>query len=327
MEDPNVTAPVTNRTRSKSKPPPDPEAPSAPAEKVTSENKKEKEVAADPQVTPEADQKEKSGNKVKKKKATGVSALTAEDKAKKKADKKEATKTRREAAKEAKKKAKAKPAAPAPPNPPPSAEHGEEGRGGNNSDLVLEAGATKLFEDAPSDGDDTGDDENSNWTKVKNKRTAGKTKLNREEAAAKRKEIKAAKKAEAAEKSKKRNETPTGESSQSGSSTPQRTGKQTRLRRVESTYSSCFILSCQGVTNGKMPEMMQKCMRAVLNVGNDIEEVCFEHLSDSLTAPILFSEGDIPQRNTKLRAYIRVVSGGERQQTKQACGVCNTTCS
>ena len=249
------------------------------------------------------------------------------DKAKKKAEKKEAAKIRREAAKEAKKKAKAKPAAPAPPNPPPSAEHGEEGRGGNNSDLVLEAGATKLFEDAPSDGDDTGDDENSNWTKVKNKRTAGKTKLNREEAAAKRKEIKAAKKAEAAEKAKKRNETPTGESSQSGSSTPQRTGKQTRLRRVESTYSSCFILSYQGVTNGKMPEMMQKCMRAVLNVGNDIEEVCFEHLSDSLTAPILFSEGDIPQRNTKLRAYIRVVSGGERQQTKQACGVCNTTCS
>ena len=141
------------------------------------------------------------------------------------------------------------------------------------------------------------------------KRTAVKTKLNREEAAAKRKEIKAAKKAEAAEKAKKRNETPTGESSQPGSSTPQRTGKQTRIRRGASTYSSCFILSCQVVTNGKMPEMMQKCMKAVLNVGNDIEEVCFEHLSDSITAPILFSEGGIPQRNTKLRAYIRVVSG------------------
>ena len=78
MEDPNVTAPITQRTRSKvaTTPPPDSEVTSASAAKVTSDNKKKKEVAEDPQVTPEADQKEKSGNKVNKKTATGDSALT-----------------------------------------------------------------------------------------------------------------------------------------------------------------------------------------------------------------------------------------------------------
>ena len=61
---------------------------------------------------------------------------------------------------------------------------------------------------------------------------------------------------------------------------------------------------------GKMPEVIQHAMKAVLSVGKNIEEICFEHLSDSLQAPLIFIVGDIPGHSTKLRAYSRVVSGG-----------------
>ena len=51
-------------------------------------------------------------------------------------------------------------------------------------------------------------------------------------------------------------------------------------------------------------------MKSVLSVGNDVDEICFKHLSDSLQAPLIFSVGDNPERSTKLRSYIRVISGG-----------------
>ena len=51
-------------------------------------------------------------------------------------------------------------------------------------------------------------------------------------------------------------------------------------------------------------------MKAVFLVGNDIEEICFEPLSSSIAAPLLFSEDALPARVTKQRDYIRVVSGG-----------------
>ena len=91
---------------------------------------------------------------------------------------------------------------------------------------------------------------------------------------------------------------------------PQRTGAQARLRCVESEYSLYFILSFQGIMGGKMPDVMQHAMKVILSVRNDIEEICFEKLSDSLQAPLIFSAGDIPVRSNKLIPYIRVFSVG-----------------
>ena len=50
-------------------------------------------------------------------------------------------------------------------------------------------------------------------------------------------------------------------------------------------------------------------MKAVFSVGKDIEEICFEPLSSSIPAPLLFSEDALPARATKQRDYIRVVYG------------------
>ena len=56
--------------------------------------------------------------------------------------------------------------------------------------------------------------------------------------------------------------------------------------------------------------MQRNATNTVFSVGNDIEEICFEPLSSSIPAPLLFSEDALPDHATKQRDYIRVVSGG-----------------
>jgi hypothetical protein len=56
--------------------------------------------------------------------------------------------------------------------------------------------------------------------------------------------------------------------------------------------------------------MQRNAMKAVFLVGKDIQEICFEPLSSSVPAPLLFSEDALPARATKQRESIRVFSGG-----------------
>ena len=77
-----------------------------------------------------------------------------------------------------------------------------------------------------------------------------------------------------------------------------RAGTPGPTRKKDSQYSTCFILNVGGQEGENIPDVQRNAMKAVFLVGNDIEEICFEPLSSSVPAPLLFSEDTLPARAT-----------------------------
>ena len=81
------------------------------------------------------------------------------------------------------------------------------------------------------------------------------------------------------------------------------------IRRTDTTYSSCFIISVDGRPNADLRQTQVDIISKVLDISHDLDDTSVKHLSDSRPAPILDMPSDIPERLTLIHAYIRAVSG------------------
>ena len=291
-------APITGRTRSK-----DP-------------------IPAEPLVTPESREKETSGNKVKKKddiKSPSNAETRAEtlkhrkdalakilsDKVTAAGKEKEKVQAAKLAADREKKAIEGKEK-----NTETPDKKRRQQKTRDKDRLTVDTGE-------PGDKDAQVDDEamlsdDDAWKTVA-KNGKGKTKKQREEAAEKKKAKKEAKQAAKALKASQAAELAAKEvasNSNKGKTGTPKAGNSGPTRKKDSQYSTCFILNVGGREGATIPEVQKNAMKAVFSVGNDIEEICFEPLSSSIAAPLLYSEADTPTRATLQRNYIRVVSGG-----------------
>ena len=81
------------------------------------------------------------------------------------------------------------------------------------------------------------------------------------------------------------------------------------IRRTDTTYSSCFIISVEGRPGADLRQVQVDIISKVLDISHDLDDTSVEHLSASRPAPILDIPSDIPERLTLIHAYIRAVSG------------------
>jgi hypothetical protein len=81
------------------------------------------------------------------------------------------------------------------------------------------------------------------------------------------------------------------------------------IRRTDTTYSSCFIISVEGRPNTDLRQTQVDIISKVLDISHDLDDTSVEHLSDSRPAPVLDMLCDIPEHLTLIHAYIRAVSG------------------